>query len=76
MDNREAYAEDSELSAISFKRVIALTSIDRGALCGDLSDRLLLVDLNRIEDSFRRTEAGLNRTQGRVVLHKPPTSWT
>ena len=39
---------DSDLAVLAFKRCIVLTSIDHGALRGDLGDRLLLVDLERI----------------------------
>ncbi len=48
---------DSDLAVLAFKRCIVLTSIDHGALRGDLGDRLLLVDLERIADDRRRTEA-------------------
>jgi hypothetical protein len=51
---------DGELSVVSFKRVVVLTSIDAGALRGDLGDRLLLVDLEPIDDNQRRTESDLD----------------
>ncbi len=51
---------DSELAVLSYRRVVALTSIDAGALRGDLGDRILLVDLERIDDNRRRTEAELD----------------
>jgi hypothetical protein len=51
---------DSELAVLAFRRCIVLTSIDHGALRGDLGDRLLLVDLDRIGDDRRRTEADLD----------------
>jgi hypothetical protein len=44
---------------LSFRRVVALTSIDPGAIRGDLGDRLLLIDLEPIPDDRRRTEADL-----------------
>ncbi|HWL93843.1 MAG TPA: hypothetical protein VNT79_09935 [Phycisphaerae bacterium] len=50
---------DSDISVIAFKRVIALTSIDAGALRGDLGERLILADLERIDETLRRTEADL-----------------
>lgn len=50
---------DSELSVLAFRRVIALTSIDPGNLRGDLGDRLLLVDLEPIDEMRRRTETEL-----------------
>ena len=55
---RKLYS-DSELSVLSFKRAVILTSIDPGALRGDLGDRLLLVDLERILDESRKTESDL-----------------
>jgi len=55
---RKLYS-DSELSVLEYRRVIVLTSIDVGAMRGDLGDRLLLVDLERIDDSNRLTEAEL-----------------
>ena len=50
---------DGELSVISFRRVVILTSIDAGALKGDLGDRVLLCDLERIPDDQRRAETEL-----------------
>lgn len=50
---------DSDLAVLTFKRCVALTSIDAGALRGDLGDRLLLIDLERITEDRRRTEAEL-----------------
>jgi hypothetical protein len=44
---------------LSFRRVVALTSIDPGAIRGDLGDRLLLCDLDPIPEDRRRTEADL-----------------
>ncbi len=51
---------DSDLAVLAFKRCIVLTSIDHGALRGDLGDRLLLADLERIPDDHRRTENELD----------------
>ena len=55
MVKRQLYT-DSGLAVLSFRRVVVLTSIDAGALRGDLGERLLLVDLERIPDAGRRTE--------------------
>jgi len=55
---------DGELSVISFRRVIILTSIDAGALRGDLGDRLLLCDLERIAEDRRRGETELTELYG------------
>jgi hypothetical protein len=50
---RSHYVEKA-LTVFSFRRVIALNSIDAGALRGDLGERLLLVDLEEIPK--RRTD--------------------
>ncbi len=47
---------DGELSVIAFRRVLLLTSIDPGALRGDLGDRVLLVDLEPIDEGARATQ--------------------
>lgn len=52
---------DSDLAVLTFKRCVVLTSIDAGALRGDLSDRLMLVDLERIDEANRRTEDEIDR---------------
>jgi hypothetical protein len=46
---------DGELAVISFRRVLLLTSIDPGALRGDLGDRILLVDLEPLDEAARST---------------------
>ncbi len=51
---------DGELSVVAFRRVVMLTSIDAGALRGDLGDRVLLCDLERIPDDKRRGETELD----------------
>ena len=50
---------DGELSVVSFKRVMILTSIDAGSLKSDMADRLLMIDLEPISDTGRLTEAEL-----------------
>jgi len=47
---------DADPFVAAFRRVLCLTSIDPGALRGDLGDRLLLIDLERIPDNRRRSE--------------------
>ena len=58
---RRALYTNCDVSVLSFKRVIALTSIDAGALRGDLGERLVLVDLEPISDTNRKTEKALDR---------------
>ncbi len=55
---RKLYSDDG-LAVLTFQRCIILTSIDAGALKGDLGERLLLVDLERIADHNRQTDATL-----------------
>jgi hypothetical protein len=55
---RKLYA-DRELSVVSFRRPVAITTIDAGALRGDLGDRLVLVELERIDDKSRRSETAI-----------------
>ncbi len=52
---------DADLSVLAFRRCVILTSIDAGALRGDLADRMLLVDLEPIGAADRRTDADLDR---------------
>ena len=59
---------DGDLSVLSFRRVVLLTSIDAGALKGDLGDRVVLVDLEPIPDSGRRTECEM---EARYQLARP-----
>jgi hypothetical protein len=54
---RRALYENNDLAVLAFRRVVALTAIDPGALRGDLADRLVLFDLDR--PRTRRTDADL-----------------
>ncbi len=51
---------NSDVFVLSFRRVIMLTSIDAGALRGDLGDRVVLVDLEPIPEGKRATESELD----------------
>jgi hypothetical protein len=57
--DRKLYT-DGDLFVLSFRRVIVLTSIDTGALRGDLGDRVLLVDLEAIPESKRLTDSEIS----------------
>ena len=50
---------DGEVSVLQFKRCIILTSIDAGALRDDLGERVLKVELERIEGCHRMSERQL-----------------
>lgn len=58
-DVRRELFSDSGLVVFAFRRCVILTGIDIGALRGDLADRLLLLELERIHDSERRPESEL-----------------
>ncbi|HZM38678.1 MAG TPA: hypothetical protein VFB94_06170 [Acidimicrobiales bacterium] len=51
---------DDDISVISFRRCIALTTIDAGRLAGDLAERLLVVELARIPTDRRRPDAEIS----------------
>jgi hypothetical protein len=53
---RQLYA-DNALVVFAFRRCLAVTGIDLGALNGDLADRMLTINLEVIEDDDRRDEA-------------------
>ncbi|MFG1844901.1 hypothetical protein [Micromonospora carbonacea] len=55
MTKRALYT-DGDLAVLSFLRPIVMTSIEAGALRGDLAERMLPVELERIPKDKRRTE--------------------
>jgi hypothetical protein len=59
MVRRKLYT-DSDLVVTSFRRAVVLTSIDLGALRGDLADRLAVVNLEAIPGRARRTDASIH----------------
>lgn len=59
---RRTHYTNSDVSVLSFRRVVVLTSIEAGALRGDLGERLLLVDLEAISREQRKTERVLDKT--------------
>lgn len=50
---------DGALAVTTLRRSVILTSIDTGALRGDLAERLLAIELERITGDQRRTDAEL-----------------
>jgi hypothetical protein len=59
MLRRELYT-NSDVSVLAFRRVIAITGIDPGPLNGDLADRLLSAELERIPDDKRSGEEDIS----------------
>ncbi|MEV8308970.1 ATP-binding protein [Streptomyces flavidovirens] len=57
--DRALYTDD-DVVVLSFRRVLAMTTIDAGALAGDLAERLLMLDLQLISEDRRRTEEELD----------------
>ncbi|MFF3454282.1 ATP-binding protein [Streptomyces sp. NPDC002730] len=59
--DRALYTDD-DVVVLEFRRVLAMTTIDAGALAGDLAERLLTIELHTIPDRNRREEAELDRS--------------
>jgi hypothetical protein len=59
MTKRALYT-DGDLSVLVFLRPVIMTSIDAGVLRGDLAERLLIVELERIPKDQRRTDRSVN----------------
>ncbi|WKK26536.1 hypothetical protein QZH56_13635 [Streptomyces olivoreticuli] len=58
--DRALYTDD-DVVVLSFRRVLSMTTIDAGALAGDLAERLLMLDLQLIAEDRRRTEEELDQ---------------
>ncbi|WP_405018142.1 ATP-binding protein [Kitasatospora sp. NBC_00070] len=57
--DRALYTDD-DVVVLTFRRVLAMTTIDAGALAGDLAERLMILDLQLIDPTQRRTERALD----------------
>lgn len=57
---RRAKYTDDDVTVLTFRRVLALTSIDPGSLQGDVADRLLPVELAPIPPRQRRTQRSVD----------------
>lgn len=55
-DVRRVLYSDSDLKVFAFRRVIALNGIDVGAMKGDLAERMVSVELDRISEEARMDE--------------------
>ncbi|MGA5469211.1 ATP-binding protein [Streptomyces arboris] len=51
---------DDDVVVLSYRRVLAMTTIDAGALAGDLAERVLMVELQLIDGNSRRSEEELD----------------
>ncbi|WP_433250390.1 ATP-binding protein [Streptosporangium sp. CA-135522] len=58
--DRALYTDD-DVVVLSFRRVLAMTTIDAGALAGDLAERIFMLDLQLISEDQRRTEQELDQ---------------
>ncbi|WP_116246294.1 hypothetical protein [Nocardiopsis sp. FIRDI 009] len=58
--DRALYSDD-DVTVISFRRALAMTSIDTGTLAGDLSERLLTVELQPIARDRRCPDTDVKR---------------
>ena len=59
-DVRRALYTDGGLAVFAFRRQVMLTGIDFAGLRGDLAERLVLIQLNRIDDRHRKDERELD----------------
>ncbi len=57
--DRALYTDD-DVVVLEFRRVLALTTIDAGALAGDLAERLVTIELDLITDAKRKKEEDLD----------------
>lgn len=60
-DVRRQMYTDSDSVVFRFMKPMMLTGIDFAGLRGDLAERLLMVELHRIEDTRRRSETALQQ---------------
>jgi hypothetical protein len=60
-DVRRALYTDSGLAVFAYRRCILLNGIDVGALRGDLTDRIVKVNLDRIDEEKRADEEELDQ---------------
>jgi hypothetical protein len=63
--DRALYTDD-DVVVLTFRRVLAMTTIDAGALAGDLAERLMMLELQLIPEERRRTEEELDAAYERA----------
>ncbi len=66
---RRRLYENDDLTVRKFRRLVALTSIDPGALRGDLADRIVLFDLERLRGRAEERRQGHDFHQAWPSLH-------
>lgn len=64
---RRALYTNADVAVVSFLRPIILTSIDAGALAGDLAERLVPLELEGIPGGARRTEEAMRTAFDRAA---------
>lgn len=63
---RRALFTDDDLSVLFFRRVIVLNGLDLGIGRGDLADRMIVAELDRIDETDRRLDADVAAAWGRA----------
>jgi hypothetical protein len=57
---------DDDVTVLAFRRALVMTSIDSGALAGDLAERLVCVELHRIDPTRRLPDEALEAVYRRA----------
>jgi hypothetical protein len=57
---------DDDVTVLAFRRALVMTSIDAGTLAGDLAERLVCVELHRIDPSRRLPDETIEATYRRA----------
>jgi hypothetical protein len=73
--DRVLYSDD-DVTVLAFRRVILMTSIDPGALAGDLAERLLVIELKPISDGPTQRSGPPTPTAGPRSSAACSTSWS
>jgi hypothetical protein len=63
---RRALFTDDDLSVLFFRRVVVLNGIDLGIGRGDLADRMIVAELDRITEDHRRLDADVTTRWARI----------
>jgi hypothetical protein len=63
---RRALFTDDDLSVLFFRRVVVMNGIDLGIGRGDLADRMIVAELDRITEDRRRLDADVTERWARI----------